>query len=174
MKSYAVVSVVLASVLLSGCATVRDVNLSSNFDPDEAKELLKKGDNSIEGSALIRQAGGGVVTCAGQPVILVPATQYARERIEAIYGSSSGGFKPEFPVVRHSFTNDNPKYKKLTKHSFCDAQGRFVFKHVADGDFYLTTRIIWHVASYGPPEGGALAGFVSLSGGEEKDVVLSP
>ncbi|MDD9857135.1 MAG: hypothetical protein OXU96_03675 [Gammaproteobacteria bacterium] len=57
-----------------------------------------------------------------------------------------------------------------------------MFKDIADGDFYVTLSITWEVPSQNPclrgiipdKEGGELMQRVTVSGGETKEIVLSP
>lgn len=161
-----------AVLLLSGCAAqTKTVQLHQSFDAVTAKRLVQPGVNLIEGSALIRQQGGGVVTCAGLPVQLVPKTAYAQERVRAIYGNTARGFTPVQQTFI-SFTPDHPGYLQHMKTTLCDAQGRFQFDDVADGEFYVVAKIIW--AAGNRPQGGSLMQIVSVSGGQAEKIVLSP
>jgi hypothetical protein len=157
----------------AGCAVqpVAKINLSTKFDKEEAQKLLKDGPNTIKGSALIRQAGGGVVTCAGREVRLVPATAYASERIGYIYNNGSSGFAPAYKQTQ--FSENETDYFVNVKNSMCDAQGYFKFEKVADGEFYVLTNILWRVNQYNN-EGGALMRKVKVNAGEIKEVVLAP
>ncbi|MEX0960253.1 MAG: hypothetical protein WDZ63_13295 [Burkholderiales bacterium] len=167
--------IVLAVVAFAvgGCVTPQKVNISSSFDAAQASQMLEKGSNSLRGSALIRQRGGGVVTCAGQDVVLAPATAYASERVKAIYGSEDGGFNPVFGGRRVSFESEPPEFKTLILTTRCDAQGYFKFDQVANGSFYVVTLITWKVSDY-VTEGGHLCQRITLNGGESKEIVLSP
>lgn len=158
-------------VLMAGCAPQR-VTLSTEFDPAQTKKMLEQGSGSIKGSALIRQNAGGVVTCAGEEVALIPATEYSRERVQAIYGSDNGGYKPIFGSRNVVFENDNQAYQSYMRKTHCDAQGFFRFDNVAKGDFYIGTRVAWLVQSI--PNGGHLSQRVSLGEGETKTIVMSP
>jgi len=171
---------VIASVMLVGCAP-KEIALSNLFDADAAQELLQKGNNTIRGSALIRQRGGGVVSCAGYEVVLIPVTAHASERMSAIYGSTNRGYRNFSPLTDIKFAPDPPAYHNFNKRSACDAQGNFVFKDVADGDFYVTLSITWEVPSQSlysfassSTQGGDLMQRVTVSGGETKEIVLSP
>ncbi len=175
---YAVKLVAIVAIIgLSGCAPPPPIALTSTFDIDQAKALLVEGNNTIKGSALIRQRNGSVVTCAGNTVSLVPRTEYLEERVEHMYGSVSGGFSPLNKNNQIKFTSTHPRYYELIKESTCDAQGFFEFKNLADGTFFVVTGITWEVviSAYSTRhEGGSIGQLVSVSGGETKDVVLAP
>lgn len=167
-----IISLTLLAVgLLSGCAmTARQVPLSSTFDTHEARALIQPGSNTVSGSALMRQAGGGVVTCAGLNVLLIPKTAYAAERVQAIYGNIERGYRSIGQQIK--FSPDLMEYQELTKKTMCDAQGRFEFGNVADGDFFTVTSITWKAGH--SSQGGVLMQAVSVHGGEHKRIVLSP
>jgi hypothetical protein len=94
----------------------------------------------------MRQRGGGVVTCAGQEVALVPATRYASERMRATYGST-GPRAAVLPTYTISFTPDEPEFRVLARRTRCDAQGFFAFDHLRPGSYFVTTRVSWTVAN---------------------------
>lgn len=157
------------AAMVTGCAP-RVVNLSSSFDVGQAGRMTQKGVNIITGSALIRQQGGGVVTCAGLPVSLIPSTAYADERIRVLYGNNLRGYSSVNQAVR--FQPDPSTFYQLTKDTVCDAQGNFQFLNVADGTFYVVSRITWMVGY--SAQGGSIMHQVTVQGGDAKQVVLSP
>lgn len=57
--------------------------------------MLEPGANTIQGNALIRQQGGGVVACPGFEVYLAPATDYVIERMRKICGLDDRGFSAD-------------------------------------------------------------------------------
>lgn len=190
MKKTAILVVATALAFLAGCAAPpKQIALQSEFDADEARRLLAKGNNTIKGSALMRQLNGGVVTCAGGAVSLRPATAYAHERITHLYGNAIKGvgyYRPagiygqvNYPETWGNvyFTDTAPEYAELGKQTTCDAQGFFEFTDVADGAFFVITGIHWQVviSQYVREwQGGALMHKVEVKGGETKKVVLSP
>jgi hypothetical protein len=169
------VLICLSNFLLTGCVanTVKEIPLVNKFDANQATKLLKPGRNTIEVNGFLRQAGGGVVTCAGAKTSLTPATAMARERIGHLYGSDQGGFNSS---TKYRFTNTDPAYDSLQKTAICNSEGKVVFKNVADGDFYVVTMVVWTVpvnAYYSSAEGGALSQLVSVRGGETKSIILT-
>jgi hypothetical protein len=164
---------VILCAILGGCVAPQKISISSPFDPVLTKKLLADGINTIQGSALIRQRGGGVVTCAGQEVTLTPATAYSSERVKALFGSSLGGYAPAFGGRRVEFESTAPEYWSSSRSTICDAQGNFRFDKMADGSFYVNTQITWNVSPYAT-EGGSITRLITLSGGETKNIVLTP
>lgn len=165
--------VLMAVASMAGCAA-KPVNLEADFDKTQAARLLARGSNVIAGSALLRQRGGAVVTCAGRPVLLIPATAYAdewaRHEFEWIGGGPSAvGFRSEASVpVSYIHPADFVSQQRVVP---CDARGMFRFEGVADGRFYVMTEILWMSGTV--PQGGRLARAVTLAGGQQQELVLT-
>lgn len=167
------ISIALVSIAVGGCATHAArpvVPLSASFDTSQAAMMLQDGTNTIRGNAFLRQRGGGVVTCAGSEVTLIPATNYAKQRIAAIYQGSSVISVGQMRA-RPTFDPDPSEYHSNTKKARCDAQGNFVFERVADGDFFVTTIVHWQVGYAN--QGGGIIDRLQVRGGETKSVVLT-
>ncbi|WP_123812187.1 hypothetical protein [Ottowia oryzae] len=159
------------SVALLGCAAApRKIEVSAPFNLEEAKAMLKPGKNSISGSAMMRQAGGGVVTCAGEEVNLVPETEYANQRIGKAYGSTDRGYINVYQA-RIQIANP-PGYLESTLKTRCDPQGKFTFKNVGDGNWFVVTGVIWLVGY--STEGGMLMERISLKGGQNHEIIMTP
>lgn len=174
---------IAAAILTTGCATplpnssagtlnniVPMYRMTARFDADAARAQLESGKNTIKGSAFIRQKGGGIVTCAGQIVELIPATEYAAERMRAIYQNSTSGFDND--DVQYRFIPDHPDFASLKRTTRCDVQGNFVFERISDGEFYLTTEVDWQVL--GKKQGGKIMRRVRVSGSEIINVIMVP
>jgi len=164
---------VVCTMALTGCtATVPMIpthTMTTSFDAEATRAQLLDGPNTIKGNSFMRQKGGGIVTCAGQSVYLVPATPYATERVRVLYGNIERGFNPG---RRQQFTPDPPEYRQLVKTARCDAQGNFTFERVADGDFYINTSVVWQVAQ--TQQGGQLMQSVKVMGGQSISLVIAP
>ncbi len=141
--------------------------ISVPFDASAARAMLAPGDNAIHGNAFMRQRGGGVVTCAGETVNLIPAAAYATERIAALYGNTSGGAQ----IMGRRFQPDVPEYELLIRHTRCDSRGDFAFEKVADGDFFVQTAVRWQVGEM--IQGGGLFQHVHLTGGRDEKIILA-
>lgn len=161
---------VLAFAALTGCANKPAV-LATTFDLQAAEKQLQDGPNTVTGSALIRQSGGGVVTCAGGSVFLMPKTARAREWAFLVYGTSGpAGYRSA--SGRGISFDSTDRFFSTVRTATCDAQGNFKFARVGNGEFLLFTRITWMVGS--SLQGGSIMRSVSLQNGESLDVVLSP
>ena len=153
----------------------RTITLSTPYDSKEARRKLAPGKNTIRGTASARTPGGDVATCAGKPVTLVPVTAYSSERMFAIYGSDDkgtlrlgqGAAPP--PVI----TNDDPRYLADHPQTVCTDSGVFVFKDIADGQFFIVTGFTW-LTEDKKPQGVGLMQRVSVSGGQTRKMDMKP
>jgi len=159
-----------AMLLLAACVGT-DIEVTAPFVPAEAAFINQRGAARLSGQAFMRQMGGGVVTCAGEKVRLIPATAYARERISKIYGTSKGGRVNIYQAA--SGKNMPPAYLKLMRIAICDAEGDFEFNGVANGAYYIATRVIWYTPGSYVPEGGGVARQVTIRGGRSQRVILN-
>lgn len=172
-----------AAVALSACASAPPpVVLTSTFSPAEVAWFNQTGTGSIKASALLRQMAGGVVTCAGKEMTLIPVSAYANERMYAIYKSNSRGYyqlRTLFGTVVHSVTLPEAPaaYRSTSKEKICDPQGFATFTNLPDGEYYVTTEVTWGVPSgpYGTVDmqGGALMQRVEIQNGEAAEIVLT-
>jgi hypothetical protein len=150
---------------LMACATPAPlqtpVQMQNKFDYALHKPYTQQGTNTIRGQGFLRQKGGGVVTCAGQEVLLSPATPYFREIANNVLSGKTSQIEP----IR------DPAYASIIKKSQCDGQGNFTFRDLPNGSFFLLTQVKWSVGY--EAQGGALMKEVRLNNGETKEVILT-
>lgn len=146
------------------------IEVSEPFNANEVAYIKKSGRANISGQAFFRQRGGGVVTCAGNDVGLIPAGRYTKEFITRGFGNVNGGTIPAIlaPQVKHP-----AEFSRFQRKTVCDAEGDFEFRGVANGDYYVTTIVLWEVPGQIIPEGGALAKFVRIRGGQSQRVIVN-
>ncbi len=140
--------------LLTGCATEKP-EMHSQFDAEQVKPYLGTGPNTLTGQAFLRQDGGGIVTCAGRGVLLLPDTPYFREVID---------------LFAHGKIAAEPNMTAFSKQGQCDAQGNFKFDKVPNGMWLVLAEVTWEVGSKG--QGGLLLRPVTLPGAP-KEVILT-
>ena len=164
-----VIKVFFLGFLLTGCLA-QEVSQVTTFNEGDVAAQLENGPNTIRGSALFNQVGGGTVTCAGRDVYLIPKSKFADERMQIIYGNLQGGLAAtgSLPTADE---NQVAAYLAALKKTICDAQGFFKFENIADGQFYVQSTITW--GEYGS-QGGALMRPVTVAGGETAELVLAP
>jgi len=158
-----------AALALAGCVQ-NTVEMQNSFDPNEGRYILQSGSGSIEGQAFMRQAGGDVVTCAGEDVSLTPVTPYFQERIQIIYGSPTGGSRTTvIGDVPPDHASGSLALRKMTK---CDASGNFQFTNLAPGSYFVSTQVVWMASQYNT-QGGVLAQRVEVAPGQRVRTILN-
>lgn len=154
---------VIASVVLSGC--VAAPKIISTFNPSEADFINKTGNGVISGQAFLRRNDGMVVYAAGSDVHLIPKTGYAQERMNALYrGGKINNMVPD-PA------STDPLYLAMTKTVRANGEGRFRFDGLADGDYFVVTKVVWVVG--GSPQGGSLMETASIRNGQAVDLIMT-
>lgn len=148
--------------------------MESKFSLSDAAYINQPGSSKLEGQAFFQTRGGQPRTCAGTKVSIYPVTQYAKERIVAIYGNDNKGFNSAFSGKKVKFSDTDPQYLEHSRSAVCDAQGNFEFDSLSAGSYYVIASITWIVDNAFITEGGALMEKVSLEAGETKRVILSP
>lgn len=170
---------IAGAILIGACASqpqTRVVQLTAEFDEKAARTLIDEGENTLSGHAFVNRGDGGFVTCAGALVELIPATEYAKERMTHIYGSGETGTSSTGVFV---FEPDPPEYAIVRRATTCDDHGTFKFEAVADGTFYLVTGVWWEDADQQPDQqpgekqGANLMRRVTIEDGDKQDVVLT-
>lgn len=167
------ISLIIISFLLSGCyLTTENYQIKSSFSSPDVSWISEEGDATITGQAFLNQKGGGVVTCAGKQVNLIPKTTYSSERINKIYGSLSKGYK-DYYAVNIVFEPSTPQnYYTYQRKTICDAQGNFKFKNVpSNKEYFIITVVTWEI-DY-TVQGGDLMLSVKPKSGETLEVILN-
>jgi hypothetical protein len=157
--------------LLGAVGCVQHVTMQSTFNPAEVQWAKAEGDNTIQGSALLRTMGGEVRTCAGLAVVLIPVTRFASEHMKYMYGTWRSGFFPAQYEGLIAFDNDDRRYYYSVLHSTCDAEGRFEFERLPKGEFYVETSVVWMAGN--EVQGGRLMQRVQTEGGRTQKIVLT-
>ena len=132
--------------------------ICSPFVSEDHLTYQGTGDSVVSGQAFLRQNGGGVVTCAGSQVMLLPATPYFREVIAL---SRRDRPMPSLPGDALAFT----------KSTTCDAQGNFRFSNVPNNRWIVVTLVSWNVAHV--EQGGLLSSEVETSGAQPMEILLT-
>ena len=171
MRTLLTLLAALAAWFLAGCATpTPPAPLQSTFNADEVAFIHEQGTNTIEGNAFLRQRGGGVVTCAGEIVALIPKGTYSTELMVRLYGAATvPGYRPYY-LGRNAPVGPKAFYF-ASRHTVCDSDGRFKFENVAAGSYFVRCAVKWEVQSI---QGGYLMEPVTFAGSDEvRNVVLT-
>ena len=124
--------------------------MQTKFDYSEHEPYAKPGENGISGQAFLTRQGENVVTCAGNRVLLLPATSYFREMF---WHMIVAGSEPKPPETRY------PSLKSMIRRTECDAQGNFSFSAIPDGTWFILTQV-------NAKHGGVLITEMTLPNGE--------
>jgi len=119
------------------CATGQPIykeHVDYKFNKEEYKLYLESGTNTVTGQAFLTQSGGGVVTCAGESVLMYPDTEYFNQRDSDIAKGCQ-------------LTNESTAVTVLFKSSQCDAQGNFDFYKIPAGNYIISVNVSWDVSS---------------------------
>lgn len=161
-------SVALAIVVAACAPTMVQMSLAP-ADVEAATAMLGSGTSTIKGSALLRQRGGGVVTCAGNDVFLIPATASATSELRRVFGDDKG-----YVSRGGDATLGGGKLVVAptpNRPGVCNAQGFFTFTNVRAGKWYVMTSVVWTVGD--EYQGGAMLGNAEVREGQEVEIVIS-
>jgi len=157
MKSFAVL-LVLAFASCAGQKPIQRIP----FPQSEYDALPKKGTAIVRGQAFLKTIGGDVKKAAGEMVLLNPVTSYSQQWFDVVYWRNG------------SLTDQDPSYMQYVRTTVADAEGRFTFKEVPAGRYFLTTRIVWGVPTRGglAYQGGYVAKQITVVDGE-MEIILT-
>lgn len=141
-------------------------NISPKFPEAEYEALPVTGTGVLTGQAFLRTVGGDVKTAAGREVILQPATSYAARWWG---GSEEYLVWPEAQL--------DPRLDRYLRKQTADASGRFSFKNIPAGDYFVSAPVTWQ--RYVPSidmmrtEGGVVYKRVTIGGSDPVEVILT-
>lgn len=153
------------ALILAGCRKPETVA----FSAEEAAIIKAPGKGIITGHAFRTRPLGQIVNAAGEVVWLVPQTGFARERFQNLFGEGkyvAHRFFPWFEGER------NPDYDAYVRETKTEANGRFIFKDVAPGSYFVMTQVTWGNEDAWVREGGTVYDKATLTGNETEPVHL--
>jgi hypothetical protein len=115
----------------SSCTLVDGTTINAPFDNNQAAAFTGTGSANLHGQAFLKTVGGDVRTCAGEDVVLIPATPYFDEMIE----KTTSGID----------THLDQRATSLLRRTICDAQGNFSFPSLPTQKWYVLTQVKWGV-----------------------------
>ena len=151
---------VIISSFLVACAP-QPVHINTPFNLIDYNHFMQAGTASIEGQAFLKQRGGGIVTCAGSEVILMPHTAYFTEMVNIQRMNSHA------TVLSTMRSNQN----KVSRITTCDSEGKFSFNNIPEASWYLTTKVSWVVGTQN--QGGLMLKEVHTKSGEVLNKILT-
>jgi hypothetical protein len=152
---------------LSGCQLGPAASVTAAFDPKTAEYVFKSGTGRIDGQAFLRRDQGRLVTAAGERVFLIPATAYAIERFDKMFG---GGRRSYYGNAVEDPPPDYLTYRRETK---VDMTGKFAFENLAPGRYIVATRVFWTEPKSFLTHGGAMYDLVEVRDGATTSAIIS-
>ncbi len=119
------------------------------------------GTSEVSGRAIARARSGGYIYAAGDTVYLFPATPYTDEWWQRT-------------MVEGSYlTSPDPRSLSYMRTTVADDEGRFQFRSLPSGDYYVVCIVTWPDAEEGRPRQVANLGKrVKVQGGERAEAAL--
>lgn len=156
-----------AACLLAGCQMGPVSPIEAKFDRRAAEYVNKSGKGRIAGEAFLRRDQGRLVTAAGERVFLIPATPYAVERFERMFGGDRRSY--------YGNAVDEPPddYLSLRRETKVDMRGRFSFENLASGRYIVATRVFWTEPRSFFTHGGAMYDVVDVRDDETTTAIIS-
>lgn len=157
---------------IAGCAPKIMTATIAPADLEAAAMSLQPGTATIKGSALLRQRGGGVVTCAGNEVFLIPSTESTAHEFLRIFGGDSGFVSNGGTSLGGGkFVAPPEPYRRTV----CNTQGFFAFDKVQPKKWYVMTTVLWEIPNQfgSTTQGGTLLGVADPNEGAETEITLA-
>ena len=150
----------LLLVGFSGCVTSGGPKVPRiAFPLDEFAKLSRIGTASVIGQGFMKTQSGDVKFAAGNNVALVPVTSYSNQWYEVF-------------IVQHRHLEPaDSRYINYYWQQIADGEGRFEFKNIPSGEYYINTYVYWYAGSY--KQGGPIAKKITLKDGEIQRVILT-
>ena len=149
-------------IAMVGCVATQQTPRQEEvaFQSAEHRSFITKGANTIKGQAFLRQQGGGVITCAGNEVIVIPQTVFFHQAI----GRANSALE-----IGRGMPSDA---QGLIRRTRCDAQGNFSVADLPDGSWYVVTDVRWFVG-YNQQGGKLVQAIDNLRGATTTQALLT-
>lgn len=165
------------ALTLAACETTQmSSRYDPSFDPTDVAWSKQRGSNAIVGTAQLKAGNGITRSCASLSVRLAPDSDYTRDRVERLYGDADSAYvsAAEAKSVREQpGAKVAPAYEKSLKAATCDAKGRFTFKNLPDGTYYVMAPVVWRGKIGEVSEGGFFMQRVTVEGGETARLAMN-
>ena len=147
--------VMIACMMVCGCAAVTRIP----FPQEEYAALPTTGTATITGQAFTEPMCRFVEVAAGEEVWLVPVTSYSDQWYNEHY------------INNNDLTEDDPRQQAFIRKVTADGEGRFTFRNVPAGEYYITSQVSW--ISGGTIQRVVIAKKTAVADGQELNVILT-
>ena len=135
-------------LLMTSCATNYSSEtpfiFSGEFDESDVEWSKQTGKTTIEGSSFIVDRmglNGTTHTCVGYSALLIPQNDYVEEYLNYLFDNLDESFwNLKGPIP---FKNVNLTPAQGVRESKCDIDGKFEFKNVPTGTYYLSSTVYY-------------------------------
>ncbi|UCE74111.1 MAG: hypothetical protein JSV56_00020 [Methanomassiliicoccales archaeon] len=169
-----VLAVMMVVGLMSGCAGLQPAVKRVPFPAEEYAKLPEMGTGTatVRGQAFLKTMVGEVKYAAGNEVVLAPVTSYSTQMYET---SGNWAIDSWRPYPQYEPRQPDPRRKKYGGYTQGDGEGRFEFKKVPEGEYYLGTYVQWSIPQqYGyRPQGGTITKKITVEEGKEYNMILT-
>jgi len=166
---------ILTMLLLGGCAGFMQQRIQRIPFPGEEYARLSKmgtGTATVHGQVFMKTMVGEVRYGAGNEVRLAPVTTYSTQVLEV-----TGNWNYTNYTIPPKFVPEepDPRLDDYAATTMADGEGRFEFRNVPPGGYYLTSSVIWYVPQqYGSIiQGGNITKKITVKEGDEVRVILT-
>ncbi|MEM8551591.1 MAG: hypothetical protein AAGF45_04370 [Pseudomonadota bacterium] len=154
------------ALVLAACQTAFPIQLRSDLTRAEVLPYGEKGERIVAGQAFLRQVGGGLVTCAGETVTLVPAVKLVDEAMK-VWRAKDEIYTVNLPYAR---------VRGAVRYVECDASGGFVFEELPALSYWVFVNVRWRAPKAGylddGEEGGLLVERISVRHEDKLRVIV--
>lgn len=140
------------------------IKIVNEFNDEEVSWFKTEGNASIKGIAKFKSKSGDIRFGEEFRIELMPSCRYTKERLNRIYNSKKSGYVHIEDGIP-KFTPD-PKGYHETKKTMCDKDGKFEFKNLPAGEYYIIAFMLWEKT------GGGIMQRVVLSENESEVVEM--
>lgn len=134
------------------------------FPKEEYAKLPVSGTGTVTGRAFLKR-GGDIIAAAGERVLLNPVTTYSNQWYTLSFIGHSQLEPPD------------PRINKYIRAATADPQGRFTFRNVPPGEYYVITVVSWQMPlsdqEVPASQGARLCKRITVRNGEETRVTLN-
>jgi hypothetical protein len=163
-----VISITLPATLAATLAACNSASPpQARFDASEAAFMDKPGKATITGQAFLPDKTGhqNVRYAAGEVVRLIPATSYAKARLDYYFHGAKFAAATSIPK-----NDPDPDYLAHTRMTKAGSTGRFTFENVPPGRYYVSTQVIWKPEGAFQSDGGLIYEEAIVTGAETQPV----
>jgi hypothetical protein len=186
-------NLLIITIFISSCTTyeydysydydysIGNIEIDSNYARSEISWSLEEGNNIIEGDGFLMRRDGQIVKCSGRKVELIPQGTYSKERMKLKYGTGNFVRLPMYEhqlSQRHDYTYEgiylelaDPKYTEDIRSTICNIDGKFKFKNIPNGDYFIETIISWGIGDF--PQGGFVYEKIPIKSREDEEIYIT-